>query len=94
VAGVTGIRVMNINDLANAVKPMLVAGEELNVQVVREGKEPGQGVSFLDDGTMIVIENGKKLVGECVPVVVTTVLQTSAGRMIFAKLKEVEEKGA
>ena len=94
VAGVTGIRVMNINDLANAVKPMLVAGEELNVQVVREGKEPGQGVSFLDDGTMIVIENGKRLVGECVPVVVTTVLQTSAGRMIFAKLKEMEEKGA
>ena len=94
VAGVTGIRVLNINDLANAVKPMLVAGEELNVQVVREGKEPGQGVSFLDDGTMIVIEGGKRLVGERVPVVVTTVLQTSAGRMIFARLKEAEEKGA
>lgn len=94
VAGVTGIRVLNINDLANAVKPMLVAGEELNVQVVREGKEPGQGVSFLDDGTMIVIEGGKRLVGERIPVVVTTVLQTSAGRMIFAKLKENEEKGA
>lgn len=94
VAGVTGIRVLNINDLANAVKPMLVAGEELNVQVVREGKEPGQGVSFLDDGTMIVIENGRRYVGEQVPVVVTTVLQTSAGRMIFAKLKTAEEKGA
>ena len=94
VAGVTGIRVLNINDLANAVKPMLVAGEELNVQVVREGKEPGQGVSFLDDGTMIVIEGGKRLVGERIPVVVTTVLQTSAGRMIFARLKEAEEKGA
>lgn len=94
VAGVTGIRVLNINDLANAVKPMLVAGEELDVQVVREGKEPGQGVSFLDDGTMIVIEGGKRLVGERVPVVVTTVLQTSAGRMIFARLKEAEEKGA
>ncbi len=94
VAGVTGIRVLNINDLANAVKPMLVAGEELNVQVVREGKEPGQGVSFLDDGTMIVIENGKRFVGELIPVVVTTVLQTSAGRMIFARLKTAEEKGA
>lgn len=94
VAGVTGIRVLNINDLANAVKPMLVAGEELNVQVVREGKEPGQGVSFLDDGTMIVIENGKRYVGEQIPVVVTTVLQTSAGRMIFARLKGAEEKGA
>jgi len=94
VAGVTGIRVLNINDLANAVKPMLVAGEELNVQIVREGKEPGQGVSFLDDGTMIVVENGKRYVGEMVGIVVTTVLQTSAGRMIFARLKEAEEMGA
>lgn len=94
VAAVTGIRVLNINDLANAVKPMLVTGEELNVQVVREGKEPGQGVSFLDDGTMIVIENGRRYVGDRVPVVVTSVLQTSAGRMIFAKLKSAEEKGA
>ncbi len=94
VAAVTGIRVLNINDLANAVKPMLIAGEELNVQVVREGKEPGQGVSFLDDGTMIVIENGKRYVGELITVVVTTVLQTSAGRMIFARLKTAEEKGA
>ena len=94
VAAVTGIRVLNINDLANAVKPMLVAGEELAVQVVREGKEPGQGVSFLDDGTMIVIDNGKRYVGERIPVVVTTVLQTSAGRMIFAKVKTAEEKGA
>ena len=94
VAAVTGIRVLNINDLANAVKPMLVTGEELNVQVVREGKEPGQGVSFLDDGTMIVIENGRRYVGDRVPVVVTSVLQTSAGRMIFAKLKSAEETGA
>jgi len=94
VAAVTGIRVLNSNDLANAVKPMLVAGEELAVQVVREGKEPGQGVSFLDDGTMIVIDNGKRYVGERIPVVVTTVLQTSAGRMIFAKVKTAEEKGA
>jgi len=86
VAGVTGIRVLNINDLANAVKPMLMAGEEMTVQIVREGKEPGQGVAYLDDGTMIVIENGRRHVGETVTVIVTTVLQTSAGRMIFTKL--------
>lgn len=92
VAGVTGIRVLNINDLANAVKPMLMAGEEMNVQIVREGKEPGQGVAYLDDGTMIVIENGRRHVGEAVPVVVTTVLQTSAGRMIFTRLKSSDEK--
>ena len=92
VAGVTGIRVLNINDLANAVKPMLMAGEEMNVQIVREGKEPGQGVAYLDDGTMIVVENGRRHVGETVAVVVTTVLQTSAGRMIFTRLKSPDEK--
>ncbi len=92
VAGVTGIRVLNINDLANAVKPMLMAGEELNVQIVREGKEPGQGVAYLDDGTMIVVDNGRRYVGETATVVVTTVLQTSAGRMIFTKLKNADEK--
>lgn len=85
VAGVTGIRVLNVNDLANAVKPMLMTGEELRVQVVREGKEPGQGVAYLDDGTMIVIENGRRHVGQTISVTVTTVLQTSAGRMIFTK---------
>jgi uncharacterized protein YacL len=88
VAGVTGIRVLNINDLSNAVKPMLMAGEEMNVQIVREGKEPGQGVAYLDDGTMIVVEGGRAHVGELVTAVVTTVLQTSAGRMIFTKLKQ------
>ena len=92
VAGVTGIRVLNINDLSNAVKPMLMAGEDLTVNIVREGKEPGQGVAYLDDGTMIVIENGRRFVGETVTVTVTTVLQTSAGRMIFTKLKSADEK--
>ena len=92
VAGVTGLRVLNINDLANALKPMLMAGEELTVQIVREGKEPGQGVAYLDDGTMIVVENGRRYVGETVTAVVTTVLQTSAGRMIFTRLKPVDEK--
>ncbi|NLV57811.1 MAG: TRAM domain-containing protein [Clostridiales bacterium] len=92
VASVTGIKVLNINDLANAVKPMLMAGEELTVQIMREGKEPGQGVAYLDDGTMIVVDNGRRYVGESVTVAVTTVLQTSAGRMIFTKLKNADEK--
>lgn len=92
VAGVTGIGVLNINDLANAVKPMLMAGEDLTVQIVREGKEPGQGVAYLDDGTMIVVDNGRRFVGEMATVVVTTVLQTSAGRMIFTKIKNMDEK--
>lgn len=92
VAGVTGIHVLNINELANAVKPMLMAGEELTVQVMREGKEPGQGVAFLDDGTMIVVDGGRRHVGEHIAVMVTTVLQTSAGRMIFTKVKQEEER--
>ena len=83
---------LNINDLANAVKPMLMAGEEIPVQIVREGKEPGQGVAYLDDGTMIVVDGGRRYVGETIEVVVTTVLQTSAGRMIFSKAKSGEEK--
>jgi uncharacterized protein YacL len=91
VAGVSGISVLNINDLANAVKPMLMAGEEMNIRIVREGKEPGQGVAYLDDGTMIVVDNGRRFVGENVAAVVTTVLQTSAGRMIFTRLKNQEE---
>lgn len=92
VAAVTGIQVLNINDLANAVKPMLMAGEELTARIVREGKEPGQGVAYLDDGTMIVVENGRRYVGETACVIVTSVLQTSAGRMIFSKLKAIDEK--
>ncbi len=85
VAALKGIKVLNINELANAVKPIALPGEEMNVQVVKDGKEAGQGVAFLEDGTMIVIEGGKKYLGETVPVMVTSVLQTSAGRMVFAK---------
>lgn len=88
VAQLQGVKVLNINDLANAVKPVVLPGEEMVVQVIKEGKEMGQGVGYLDDGTMIVIENGKKLMGDTVKVVVTSVLQTSAGRMIFAKPKD------
>lgn len=87
VAAVQEVPVFNINDLANALKPVLVSGEELRVTIVKEGKEPGQGVAYLDDGTMIVVDGGYKWLGETAAVSVTSVLQTSAGRMIFAKLK-------
>ncbi|MDQ2679598.1 MAG: hypothetical protein M3Y21_01030 [Candidatus Eremiobacteraeota bacterium] len=87
VAHVEGVVVLNINELANAVKPVVIPGEEMHVQIVRDGKEQHQGVGYLDDGTMIVVENGKRMVGEEADVVVSSVLQTVAGRMIFAKLK-------
>ncbi|HHW29869.1 MAG TPA: PIN/TRAM domain-containing protein [Syntrophomonadaceae bacterium] len=88
VAELVGVKVLNINELANAVKPLFLPGEEINgVDVIRDGKESGQGVAYLEDGTMIVIEGGKKYIGQRINVVVTSVLQTSAGRMIFAKPK-------
>ena len=93
VAGVAGLKVLNINDLANAVKSKLMAGEELTVQVVREGREPGQGVAYLDDGTMIVVDGGRRHVGEEMVVVVNSVLQTSAGRMIFTRIKSEDGDG-
>ncbi|BAH41170.1 MULTISPECIES: PIN/TRAM domain-containing protein [Brevibacillus] len=85
-----GVAVLNINDLANAVKPVVLPGEEMNVQVIKDGKEHGQGVAYLDDGTMIVVEGGREYIGNDVDVLVTSVLQTSAGRMIFAKPKLLE----
>ena len=85
-----GVPVLNINDLANAVKPVVLPGEELTVQVIKDGKEHGQGVAYLDDGTMIVVEGGKEYIGNHIDVMVTSVLQTSAGRMIFAKPKVME----
>jgi len=87
VAHVEGVHVLNINELSNAVKPVVLPGEELHVQIIRDGKEPHQGVGYLDDGTMIVVENGRRLIGEPVDVTVTSVLQTVAGRMIFARLR-------
>lgn len=92
VAEVQGIAVLNINELANAVKPVVLPGEEMIVQVVRDGKELGQGLAYLDDGTMIVVESGRKFIGETIDVVVTSVLQTSAGRMIFAKPKSMIDR--
>ncbi len=87
VAGIHGVPVLNINELANALKPIAIPGEEMKIQVIKDGKEAGQGVGYLDDGTMIVVEGGRKHMGETVNVVVTSVLQTAAGRMIFAKPK-------
>ncbi|WP_166246041.1 PIN/TRAM domain-containing protein [Paenibacillus turpanensis] len=86
-----GVSVLNINDLANAVKPVVLPGEEIFVQVIKDGKEHGQGVAYLDDGTMIVVEGGRDHIGSNLEVLVTSVLQTSAGRMIFAKPKLLEK---
>ncbi|WP_347877392.1 TRAM domain-containing protein [Caloranaerobacter azorensis] len=83
---------LNINELANAVKPVVLPGEEMIVQVIKDGKESGQGVAYLDDGTMIVVDGGKKHIGETIDVMVTSVLQTAAGRMIFAKPKSMVDK--
>lgn len=87
VADLHGVAVLNINDLANAVKPVVIPGEDMHVVVIKDGKEHNQGVAYLDDGTMIVVEDGKSYIGNAIDVVVTSVLQTSAGRMIFAKPK-------
>ena len=91
VASVSGMKVLNLNDLAAALKPAVLAGEEMETTISKEGKEPGQGVGYMEDGTMIVVEGGRRHVGETVHVVVTTVIQTSAGRMIFSRLKEERE---
>ena len=82
------VKVLNINDLANAVKPVVIPGEDMQVVVIKDGKEHNQGVAYLDDGTMIVVEGGRSYIGQALTVTVTSVLQTSAGRMIFAKPKE------
>jgi uncharacterized protein YacL len=88
VAELQGIKILNINELANAVKPLVLPGEPMTVKIIKEGKEPGQGVAYLDDGTMIVVDNAQQCQGLTVEVWVTSVLQTTAGRMIFAELKE------
>ncbi|MBI2909187.1 MAG: PIN domain nuclease [Chloroflexi bacterium] len=84
VAELQGVSVLNVNELANAVKPVVLPGEELSVRIIQEGKEAGQGVGFLDDGTMIVVEGGRRHLNNLITVMVTRVLQTAAGRMIFA----------
>ncbi|MBI3013132.1 MAG: hypothetical protein HYY63_05845 [Elusimicrobia bacterium] len=88
IASVQGVRVLNVNDLANALKAIVLPGETMSIFVVKDGKEKDQGVGYLDDGTMVVVEEGRRLVGKKVDVVVSTILQTSAGRMIFTKTKD------
>jgi uncharacterized protein YacL len=88
IAQIQGVSVLNVNELANAMKPTLLPGESITVDVLREGKEPQQGVGYLDDGTMIVVENGEDYIGKRVEVVVTSMLQTSAGRMVFGRIRK------
>jgi uncharacterized protein YacL len=92
VAELQGVRVLNINDLSNALKPVVLPGETIRVFVLKEGKEAGQGVAYLDDGTMVVVDNARRCIGKNVDVIVTSVLQTSAGRMIFTRLKEESDR--
>jgi uncharacterized protein YacL len=88
VAELYGVPVLNINELSNAIKPVVLPGEEMAVHVLRDGKEYGQGIGYLEDGTMIVVEGGKSYIGMDIEILVTSVLQTSAGRMIFAKPRD------
>jgi uncharacterized protein YacL len=88
VAQFQGVKVLNLNELSNVVKPIVLPSEEMSVFVAKEGKDANQGVAYLDDGTMVVIEVGKQYIGKTINVIVTSVLQTTAGRMIFAKIKE------
>lgn len=93
VAEVQGVRVLNLNALTEALRPIVLPGEELKIQIVREGKDENQGIGYLDDGTMVVIEEGKELIGKLVRVSVTSIIQTAAGKMIFTKaIKPVEEE--
>jgi len=90
VAQLEGVKVLNLNDLANAVKAVVLPGEEMIAKIVREGKEPGQGIGYLEDGTMVVVEDGLAHIGQTVELKVTSVLQTPAGRMVFTKIKAAE----
>jgi len=93
IAELQGVKVLNINELSNALKPVFLPGEEMEIRITKEGKEYNQGVAYLDDGTMIVVDNAKQLIGQSIHVVVTSVLQTSAGRMIFANKVEYSKDG-
>lgn len=92
VAELQGVMVFNINELANALKPVVLPGEEMTVTVIKDGKEMNQGIAYLDDGTMIVVEGARKHINEDIDVIVTSVLQTVAGKMIFANIKSVQEE--
>ena len=88
VAEFQGVKVLNINELSNAIKPVVLPGEEMKVTIIKSGKEHGQGIAYLNDGTMIVVDGGNKFIGETIDITVTSVLQTAAGRMIFGKKKD------
>ena len=94
VASLRGVRVLNLNDLAHALRPLVLPGESLRVELIREGKEPHQGVAYLDDGTMVVVEQARAAIGRSVDVVVTSALQTTAGKMFFARLAEGAPRSA
>ena len=89
VAELQGVKILNVNQLANAMKPVVLPGELMNVKIIKDGKEPGQGVAYLDDGTMIIVDNAQRYQGASIIVTVTSVLQTTAGRMIFSEFKEI-----
>ncbi|MCK5287354.1 MAG: TRAM domain-containing protein, partial [Thermodesulfovibrionia bacterium] len=92
VAKLQGVAVLNINEVASALKPVVLPGETMNVFVVKEGKESSQGIAYLEDGTMVVVDNARRLINKNIDVTVTSVLQTTAGRMIFARLKEEADR--
>ncbi|HEY4707479.1 MAG TPA: TRAM domain-containing protein, partial [Thermodesulfobacteriota bacterium] len=89
-----GVKVLNLNKLATAMKPVVLPGEVMNILVLKEGKEHGQGVGYLEDGTMVVIDNAREHVGKSIDVIITSVLQTTGGRMIFSKVREDLRKAA
>jgi uncharacterized protein YacL len=92
VAELEGVQVLNVNELANALKPVVLPGEEMRVRIIKEGNQPNQGVGYMDDGTMIVVEGGRDYIDQDVDVLVTSVLQTVAGKMIFASVKAQESE--
>jgi len=92
VAQLRGVSVLNINELANALKPVVLPGEAMRVFILKEGKEYNQGVAYLDDGTMVVVDNARRLIGKTTDIAVTSVLQTTAGKMIFGRLWEEKEE--
>jgi uncharacterized protein YacL len=93
VAQLHGIQVLNINELANSLKPVVLPGEAMRVFILKEGKEYNQGVAYLDDGTMVVVDNARRMIGKNADIAVTSVLQTTAGKMIFGRLWEDAENG-
>jgi len=92
VANLQGVRVLNVNQLANSLRPVILPGEHMKIKVIKEGKDENQGVGYLDDGTMVVIDNAKKHIGQEINVVITSVIQTPTGRMIFSKLGDIRDK--